>query len=193
MRKTIVAALALLILLMAWIAWPLLALHDIARSAQSGDVMRIEQRIDYESLSRSLSGQLLQTYAELTGAPINRGLLAGIASAVADPIFTRFVSRIALTQLVQNGWPAERLGAPPPNFEGLKWDRLGDVGSLFMNASYGFGTFRLWVPLDQPQTRQFRLHLALSGFTWKVTGLELPRELRERLVREILKQQGKLG
>jgi len=194
MRKTIIGALAVLLLLAAWIAWPLVAMHDLARAAQSGDIARMEQRVDFSALGRSLSGQLVRTYAELAGAPANRGgLLAGIASAVADPVVARLLSRVALAQLVQKGWPTEVLGEPPPAFQGLNWNALGDVWPLYMNASYGIGTFRLWIPLDQPRPRQFRIHLALSGWSWKVSGLDLPPELLERLVRELIKKQGKPG
>ena len=194
MRKTIIGALAALLLLAAWIAWPLVALHDLARAAQSGDISRIEQRVDFQSLGRSLSGQLVRTYAELSGAPLNRGgLLAGIATVVADPVIARLLSRVAMAEIVQKGWPTEVLGERPLAFQGLNWNALGGVWPLYMNASYGIGAFRLWLPLDQPRPRQFRVHLALSGWTWKVSGLELPPELLERLVRELLKQEGKAG
>lgn len=194
MRKTIIGAVAVLLLLAAWLAWPLAGLHDLARATQSGDVARIEQRVDFEALGRSLSAQLVRAYAELTGAPVSRGgLLAGIATAVADPVIARLLSRIALAELVQKGWPAEILGERPPAFEGLNWNALGGIWPLYMNASYGIGTFRVWIPLDQPRPRQFRIHLALSGWTWKVAGLDLPPELLERLVRELIKQQGKGG
>jgi hypothetical protein len=194
MRKTIIGAVAALFLLAAWLAWPLAGLRDLARAAQSGDVARIEQRVDFDALGRSLSGQLVRTYAELSGVPIVRGgLLAGIASAVADPMIARLLSRIALAELVQKGWPTEVLGERPPAFEGLNWNALGGVWPVYMNASYGFGMFRLWIPINQPRPRQFRIHLALSGWTWKVSGLDLPPELLERLVRELMKQQGKSG
>lgn len=194
MRKTIIGGLTVLLLLAAWLAWPLAGLHDLARAAQSGDVARIEQRVDFEALGRSLSGQLVRTYAELSGAPVDRGgLLAGIATAVADPMIARLLSRIALAELVQKGWPTEILGERPPAFPELNWNALGGIWPLYMNASYGIGMFRLWIPLEQPRPRQFRLHLALSGWTWKVSGLDLPPELRERLVRELMKQQGKAG
>ena len=117
----------------------------------------------------------------------------GSRPAVADPVIARLLSRIALAEIVQKGWPTEVLGERPPAFQGLNWNALGGIWPLYMNASYGIGAFRLWIPLDQPRPRQFRIHLALSGWTWKVAGLDLPPELLERLVRELMKQQGKAG
>ena len=93
-------AVAVLLLLARWFAWPFVGLHDLARAAQSGDIARIEQRVDFAALGRSLSGQIVQTYAELAGVPVVRGgLIAGIASAVADPMIARLLSRIALAEL----------------------------------------------------------------------------------------------
>jgi len=194
MRKAVVAAIVLLLLFVGWSAWPLAGLYDLARAARSGDVAKVEQRVDFPALGRSLSGQIVSTYARLAGLPIDHGgLLAGFASAVADPIVARLITRVALAQLLQTGWPQEVLGERPPEFQGLNWNTLGDVGRLYANAEYGLGEFRLRLPLDQPRTRQFRIQLGLRGFTWKLTGLELPQELQERLARELMKQQGKSG
>ena len=53
------------------------------------------------------------------------------------------------------------------------------------------GEFRLWIPVTVPRERQFRVHLGLRGWSWKLTGFEVPQELQERLARELMKQQGK--
>jgi hypothetical protein len=47
--------------------------------------------------------------------------------------------------------------------------------------------------VDAARERQFRIHLALRGLSWKLTGLDLPQDLQERLARELMKQQGKAG
>lgn len=194
MRKTVITVIVLLILFLGWSAWPFVGLYDLARAAQSGDVTKVEQRVDFPALGRSLSRQIIQTYARLTGVPIDRGgLLAGLASAVADPLVARLITRVALAQFLQNGWPKDVLGERPADFEGLDWNALGNVWQLYANSEYGLGEFRLWLPVNQPRARQFCIQLALSGLTWKLTGLDLPQELQERLARELMKQQGKSG
>ena len=75
MRKTFVALAVIAALFVAWSAWPFLGLYDLARAAQSGDIMRIEQRVDFPALGRSLSGQIVGTYARLAGLPVERGVL----------------------------------------------------------------------------------------------------------------------
>ena len=195
MRKTVVTGVVLLILVLCWSAWPLIGLSQLARAAQAGDVVKVEERVDFPALGRSLSGQIVQTYARLAGVPLDRGgLLAGLASAVADPVVARLITRVAVAKFLQTGWPTEVLGdRPPPDFQGLNWNALGNAWQLYANAEYGLGEFRLWLPVNQPRPRQFRVQLALRGLTWKLTGLDLPQELQERLARELMKQRGKSG
>ena len=70
MRKTVAAIVVLVMLGLGCCAWPFVGLYDLAGAAQSGDVAKIEQRVDFAALGRSLSGQIVQTYARLTGLPI---------------------------------------------------------------------------------------------------------------------------
>lgn len=193
MRRTFVALAVIAALFVAWSAWPLLGLYDLARAAQSGDVTRIEERVDFQALGRSLGGQIIATYARLTGLPVDRGsLIAGLAAAVADPLVAKMLTRAAMAELVQKGWPSEAIGPPPPQFQTPDWNALGSAWQLYANAEYGIGEFRIWLPLTAPRPRQFRVQLGLRGWTWKLTGLELPQDLQERLARELMKQQDKL-
>jgi len=194
MRKTLMTIGVLVLLGIGWSAWPFVGLYDLARAAQSGDIARIEQRVDFASLGRSLSGQLVQTYARLAGVPAERGsLIAGVASAVADPIVARLLTRLALAELVQNGWPKSALGDPPADVRRPNWNALGNVWQLYASSEYGIGEFRVRLPVNEPRERQFRVRLALTGLTWKLSGIDLPQDLQERLARELIKQQGKPG
>jgi hypothetical protein len=52
----------------------------------------------------------------------------------------------------------------------------------------GFRVFLVRLPqdgTDEPLQLQFRL----AGLTWRLSGLELPQELRDRLVRELAARQ----
>lgn len=194
MRKSIIAIFILALAAIGWFAWPFVGLYDLARAAQSRDVVKIEQRVDFAALGRSLSEQIVQTYSRLAGLPVARGsLVAGLASAIADPIIARLLTRVTLAQVLETGWPKDVLGDPPAEFRAPDWNSLGSAWQVFSNAEYGVGEFRLRLPADAPRERQFRVHLALRGLTWKLTGLDVPQELQERLAREIMKQQGKAG
>jgi hypothetical protein len=189
MRKIIAAILVLVVLFIAWSAWPFFGVYALARAVQSGDIAQIEERVDYAALGRSLSGQVLATYARLTGLPLDRGLVGNLASAIADPLMTKIVSRLALAQFLQNGWPTPVLGDRPPNFPTPNWNALGDVWQLYANSQYGVRDFSLRLPVNEPRARQYRVNLTLQGLTWKLTGFELPDEVAERLARELVKQK----
>jgi len=189
MRKIVAIILVLIVLFLAWSAWPFFGLFGLARAVQSGDIAKIEERVDYPALGRSLSGQVLATYARLSGLPLDRGLVGNLASAIADPLVTKIISRLALAQFLQNGWPTPVLGDRPISIPAPNWNALGDVWQLYANAQYGLRDFSLRLPVTEPRARQYRVTLTLEGLTWKLTGFELPDEVLERLARELLKQK----
>src|SRR5437763_8377131 len=148
MRRTIIAIVIVALAGIGWCAWPIVGLYDLARAAQSRDLVKIEQRVDFAALGRSLSGQIVQTYARLAGLPVERGsLIAGLASAVADPIIARLLTRAALAELLQNGWPKAVLGEPPTNFQRPDWNALGKAWQLYANSEYALGEFRIKLPV----------------------------------------------
>ena len=189
MRKIVAAVLVIVVLFVAWSAWPFFGVYALARAVQSGDIARIEERVDYPALGRSLSGQILAVYARQTKLPLDRGLIGGIANAIADPVVAKILSRLALAQFLQTGWPAPVLGDRPPTVPTPNWNALGDVWQLYANAQYGLRDFSLRLPVNEPRARQYRINLTLQGLSWKLTGFELPDEVADRLARELVKQR----
>ena len=189
MRKIVAAILVIAVLFVAWSAWPFFGLYALARAVQSGDIARIEERVNYPALGRSLRSQVLATYARQTGLPLDRGLIGNLASAVADPLIAKILSRVAVAQFLQNGWPTPVLGDRPPTIPAPNWNALGDVWQLYANAQYGLRDFSVRLPVNEPRARQYRVNLTLDGLTWKLTGFELPDELADRLARELVKQK----
>jgi hypothetical protein len=189
MRKIVAAIIVLVVLFLAWSAWPFFGVYALARAVQSGDIAKIEERVDYPALGRSLSGQILATYARQTGLPLDRGLVGGLAAAIADPVVAKLISRLALAQFLQNGWPTPVLGDRPPSMPTPNWNALGDVWQLYANAQYGLRDFSLRLPVNEPRARQYRVNLTLEGLTWKLTGFDLPDEVLDRLARELAKQK----
>jgi hypothetical protein len=190
MKKTFAAFVLLFVLWLGWSAWPFLALYDLVRAAQTADVARIEQRVDFPELRRSLASQIIQAYARVTGKKLDGGgLMVGIASAFADPFVEKMISPETLTDLLKNGWPNEMLAERPEGFEGLDLNTLGSALQLYLASDYGIGEFRVPVPVNRPVPQQFRIRLALSDWTWKLSGLDLPHALQDRLARELIRQE----
>jgi hypothetical protein len=189
MRKILVSVLVFAALCVAYVAWPFASLYEVVRAAQAGDVSRIEQRVDFDALRRSLVAQLIETHARLSGRRLDRsGLTVGIASSFASPLVEQLVSPAMLAEIMRNGWPKQMLADAPAGVEGLRGDTLGNVWQLYFNSDYGIGEARFSVPVNRPKEKQFRVRLALSGWTWKLSGLDLPQELQERLAREFVKE-----
>ena len=193
MRKTVVAVLAFLALCVAYVAWPFASLYEVVRAAQAGDAARIAQRVDFVALRRSLVAQLIEVHARLNGKRLDRsGFTVGIASSFADPLVEQLISPATLAEIMRNGWPRHMLADKPTGIEGLDSNTLGNVWQLYLNSDYGIGEARFSVPVDRPKEKQFRVRLALSGWTWKLSALDLPYELQERLVREFVKQDARV-
>src|SRR4029077_19153290 len=97
MRKIVVAALAFVALCAAYVAWPFASLYEGGRAAPAGDAARIEQRVDFPALRRSLVAQLIEAHARLSGKRLDRpGLTVGIASGFASPLVEQLVSPATL-------------------------------------------------------------------------------------------------
>ena len=194
MKKAVAALLVLVALWAAYIVWPLYALFEIVRVAQAGDASAIVRRVDFPAMRRSIDGQVVETYARLSGLrPERAGFTIGVVSTFADPLIEKLITPAVLAEIVRGGWPRTVLADPPAGMRGFDLRALNDAWRLFINSDYGIGEVRMFVPVDQPKEKQFRVLLALSGWTWKLAGLDLPAELQERLARELMKLQDKTG
>lgn len=187
-----------LVLVLAWLVsaiWPVYALYDLAKAAQASDVAGISERVDFPSLRRSLTSQVVTAYIRVTGSKINpNSFAASLASSVADPIVERLITPERLAELLHSGWPGAVVpDAAPGGLYGLQPDALGNAWSIFMNSHFGIGTFDTSFPPDRPLAEQFRIHLSLSGSGWKLSSLGLPDQITDALVKRLVSDQGKLS
>ena len=74
MRWALWMTVAIVVLLAVYIASPLVALHSIASAVESRDAAALVERIDFKSLRRSLTKQIVTTYLELTGKKLPLGM-----------------------------------------------------------------------------------------------------------------------
>jgi hypothetical protein len=44
------------------------------------------------------------------------------------------------------------------------------------------------LPFDEEAAERFRLRMQLLGWHWKLTGIDLPERLRDRVARELAKK-----
>jgi hypothetical protein len=193
MRKTVGILAILFLLWLGYIVWPFASLISVVRAAQARDAVALAQRVDFPRLRRSVAVQLLQAYAGLSGIKLEGASVAiGLTAAFADPFVEKLLTPAALAELLRTGWPQDALGGEVPrDVQGVASGALGNVWRLFLNSDYGIGVVRISLPTDQPKERQFHVELSLSDWTWKLSGLDMPVALKERLARELARQQGK--
>ena len=70
MRWMLWITLGVLVLLALYLATPLIALHDIASAVKARDAAALAERIEFPSVRRSLTRQIVMTYRELTGKTV---------------------------------------------------------------------------------------------------------------------------
>ena len=192
MRKTIAGIAILIALSLFYVVWPFASLVSVVRAARAGDVAAVERSVDWPSLRRSLAGQIVTTYARLNGIRLDRaGLTVGAVSSFMDPFIEKLTLPENLSELMRSGWPKGILPDAPAGIEGLDPELIGNAWQLYLNSDYGIGEVRTTVPFHQPRDKQYRVQLALSNWSWKLSGLDLPVAVQEHLARELMKQQGK--
>jgi hypothetical protein len=106
MRWTLWIAVVLLVVLSAYAVWPVIGFYKIASAVEFRDAAALTQRVDFRSLRKSLTKQLVATYLELTGQEKKLGLLEksiamGVGDSIADPIVARLVD-------ADPAWPADQ-------------------------------------------------------------------------------------
>ncbi len=191
MRWTIRVIVVIAVLWAASFAWPYLAVRGLVTAVQSRDVAAINERVNFAALRRSLTEQIFRTYLRLTGREARLGQFRDLAMAatgsIADPMVARLISAEALVDLLATGWPTAVLPEKLPAFQGLRSGSLGNAWQLFANSEHGVRTFSLAVPANAPDSLRFRLQFRLTAWTWKLSAVELPEEIKVRLTQELIK------
>jgi len=183
-----IPAVAFLLLVAAYTAWPFYGLHRLASAVEARDVTALQQLVDFRALRLSLARQLSATYLTMSGKGAQFGAAAaGIGSAIADALIGELLTPEALADLLGKGSAGPF--APPSDIAPLAGSALDNVWKTWLNSDCGVGNFSVRLPPDRPSTQQFQLYLRLSDWRWKLAGVQVPEELRLRLAQEWLKRE----
>jgi hypothetical protein len=194
MRWTLRIIVLVALLWIGYAAWPFWAVYDFATAVERRDGGAVADRVNFPAVRQSLSEQIMLAYLQLTGkdarlGQFGRGIAVAAAASMADPIVAKFVSAEALIDLLRDdGGLALGLPDQATTSARLSSGSLGNVWQLFIHSEQGLRTFALDVPIGAPAPRRFRLLFRLTAWTWKLSAVELPAELRLRLARELVKQ-----
>ena len=196
MRILIRSAVALVILSAAYWAWALAGAAQLASAAERGDTGAVIERVDLQALIRSLSGQIARAFLEqnpqLQKAPPPRPGVFLNASA-AEMLLRALLTPDNIAALLSQG----RVGIVGVGGKdaGTVWG-MPSLGEAFnarplqvaMNSHFD-GPRSFVVGLDSPDGR-YRIHMNLSGLTWRMTGVDIPEPITARLARLIAQRIG---
>jgi hypothetical protein len=187
MRWGLLFAATLCILLGIYLASPLMALYSIASAVETRDAVALTERIEFPSLRRSLTKQILGAYFELTGKklPLN-ALGKRVAVSVADPIVARLMTVRALLDLLGKGDAGEKAKLPIDRAP-FTSSSFKSLWRLWLKSEYLGNNFYVSLPPEGSRAEQFRADLRLVRWRWRIVGLDLPEDLREHLARELVK------
>src|SRR5262245_26434613 len=145
-------AFVLVLLAVAYAAWPFWAAYDFVEAVRSRDAAAVARRVNFPALRQSLGEQMVVTYLKVTGkearvGPFGRSMAVATVTSLADPIVDRLVSAEALMELLQNGGPAGGFSEAPV-FHGLGSGSLDTVWQLVIHSEQGFRRFVLALPVS---------------------------------------------
>jgi Protein of unknown function (DUF2939) len=195
MKKALIGLVVLLVACSAYWTWALMGAARLARFAANDDVGAILQRTDLPSLRRSLGSQIVRAYLDQNPklknlGPLERGFAGGMGVSVADAMLREALTAENIAALLKSG----RFGKASASGGQPLWSMppLGDVfGNGLLTAvrsSYFDGPINFVVGLGEEE-RRYGVHLRLSGSTWFLSGLDIPREVADQLAREIAAKQ----
>lgn len=185
-----------LLSLLAWVAFmlsPFVALYRLGKAVEAQDVAAVAERVNVRALRVSLSKQIVGEYLRSVGRgqeldSFDRNLASGAGATLADPLVAQLVTPEAIAGLLGGRLP-RGLAAAGPSLAGARstdFGSLAQVARVFMaSQSRGFRNIFIPLPDGKPEADQIRLHLRLTGTTWRLLGVELPEDLVRALVKQL--------
>jgi len=195
MRWIVRVTAVVVVLWVAYAASPLWAIYDLTNALEQEDPVAVARRVNFPAVRRSLTEQIAVTYLQVSGkdarlGQFGRSLAVATATSIADPIVAKLISAEALIEILHRGWPSSALPdkATATAIEGVTSGSLGNIWQLFLHSEQGLRSFVIAVPITAPPPRRFKLQFRLTAWTWKLSAVELPEELRLRLAHELSRQ-----
>jgi hypothetical protein len=180
-------SLTLGILLSVYLASPLIALHSIASAVETKDAVALTERIDFAALRRSLTKQLVDEYLKLTGKKLPLHAIGKrVVVSVADPIVARLMTIRALLDLLGKADAGEKAKLPLERAP-FTTGSFKSLWQLWLDSDYRGRSFYIYLPPKKSRAEQFRAHLRLIGWRWRIVGLDLPEDLKEHFAQELVK------
>ncbi len=197
MRRWIWIVATLVVVGLAYWAWPLIGAAQLAQAVQTGNAVAVTDRVDIDRLRRSLARQIATAYLDTSGrgkkmGSFGRSIAGAAVTTVADPYVAELLTPENLTALLAHGrvnritlgQQSVAVKGEIPTFTGLL---NGNWLSLATNSYFDqISDFVIPVDLGHGVDDQYGVHMHRDGLTWKLGGLDLPATLVNEMARSIL-------
>lgn len=193
MKRFLIGFLLAIVLLAGYWAWPFVGLHELAADLRARDTAAVSKDVDFGSLRRSLTEQVIEAYLRVTGRGAQLGILgnalaSAVSSTVADPLVSQIINPENLVQLLNGGTVPTEVGPVSVNIGQWPTASLSSAWRAWLGTEYELDQFSIGLPAGAPPAEQFRLRLQLIQWHWKLIGIDLPETLRNQLARELAKK-----
>ncbi len=197
MRRWLKIVGAVVVVGLAYWAWPLVGAAQLASTARGGDAAQVFDRVDVDALRRSLARQIATAYLDVTGkgkkmGAFGRSVAGAAVTTVADPYVAQLLTPDNVMALLSAGRVNQvKLGDKTvavrgdlPNFATLLDDHILSA----VTGSYFDQIKDFVIPIDggRGADDQYGVHMHLVGLTWKLGGLDLPSGVVNEMARNIL-------
>ena len=186
----------LILLLATYFTWPLVGFYRIGSAVESKNAAAFAQRVEFPSLRRSLSQQVIAEYLKLTGKDeklgrFRTGVATGVGAALAEPVIAQFLNAETLLDFLNKGSVKDgaKISSEVAPFSGPSWRNTWQV---WWHSEYGITRFHAYLPPDKPKSEQFKVGLSLRDWQWKLTDIGLPEHLRVQLAQELVRRKNEV-
>lgn len=145
MRWGLWLTVVLVLLLAAYMVWPLTGFYRIASAIEAKDATALAERVEFRSLRRSLTQQVIAEYFKLTGkdkklGQFRTGIATGVGAALADPVVAQFLTPEALLDFLTNSSAKDgpQVSAEVAPFSTSSWRNAWRV---WWHSEYGITKF----------------------------------------------------
>ncbi|HEY1886029.1 MAG TPA: DUF2939 domain-containing protein [Roseiarcus sp.] len=195
MRMVVRTAVALLILIAAYWGWALAGAAQLASAAQRGDAEAVMERVDLQALIRSLSGQISRAFLDENPQLQKPALRPGVFlnGSAAEMLLRALLTPETIAALLNQGRMSVRSGGGKDAGTVLGMPSLGEALrarplQVLINSHFN-GPRSFVVGLDSPDGL-YRVHLNLTGLTWRLSGVDVPKPILAQLTRLITQRIG---
>ena len=172
--------------------WPYAGAYAIARAATNHDAAALAAHVNEPALKRSLGRQIVAAYLAKSGrgdkmGSLGRGLANAVGSTIASPYLDQLLSPDKLAALLAQGHVGDlKIGDRTvaidrrlPSLTAVFQSHLLDV---VLHSFYdGIASFRFSIPEAPGSDGNYGVHVRLSGLTWRLSGLDLPPDILDRI------------